>query len=182
MDTFTVVWEAWNVPLRILWTFTCSERSIVLANHVQTWNFKLLIYFLYIYIRLEHTLTLLISNHQKLCITNCTFIFTIWKPYIDWLIIINCFTPYRQYFGHITAATINKRWSFVKFGCYPGGPHEPTLQRNPVKRFFACQGGCYPWHGAPFNVQSDGHRYIKNVKIFKFCCKNHTPAKTAKYH
>ena len=21
-----------------------------------------------------------------------------------------------------------------------------------VKRSFACQGGCYPWHGAPFNV------------------------------
>ena len=24
--------------------------------------------------------------------------------------------------------------------------HEPS---------FACQGGCYPWHGAPFNVPSD---------------------------
>ena len=72
----------------------------------------------------------------------------------DWLTIY-CFTPYRQYFGHITAATINKRWSFVKFWSFPGGPHEPTLRRNPVKRYFACQGGCYPWHGAPCNVPSD---------------------------
>ena len=22
---------------------------------------------------------------------------------------------------------------------------------------FACQQGCYPWHGTPFNVSSDGH-------------------------
>ena len=27
----------------------------------------------------------------------------------------------------------------------------------PVKWSFACQGGGYPWHGAPFNVSSDGH-------------------------
>ena len=35
---------------------------------------------------------------------------------------------------------------------FPGGPHEPT---------FACQSGCYPWHGAPFNVPADGHNYIR---------------------
>ena len=46
----------------------------------------------------------------------------------------------------------NKQWSYVKFWKFPGGPHEPTLQRNPVKQSFACQGGCYPWHWAPFNV------------------------------
>ena len=74
----------------------------------------------------------------------------------DWLIIL-CFTPYRWYFGHITATTFNKRWSFVKFWSFPDGPHESTLHRNPVKRSFACQGGCYPWHGAPFNVPSAAH-------------------------
>ena len=30
-----------------------------------------------------------------------------------------------------------------------------NLHRNPVKQSFACQGGCYPWHRAPFNVPSD---------------------------
>ena len=28
--------------------------------------------------------------------------------------------------------------------CFPGGPQEPDLLRNPVKRSFACQGGSYP--------------------------------------
>ena len=28
-----------------------------------------------------------------------------------------------------------------------GGPNESTLHRIPVKRSFACQGGCCPWHG-----------------------------------
>ena len=28
--------------------------------------------------------------------------------------------------------------------CFPGGPQEPNLLRNPVKRSFACQGGSYP--------------------------------------
>ena len=45
-------------------------------------------------------------------------------------------------------------WSF------PGGPHKPTLRRNPEKRSFVCKGGCFPWHGAPFYVPSDGHKII----------------------
>ena len=57
-------------------------------------------------------------------------------------------------------SAVNKRWSFVKFWSFLGGPHERTLHRNPVKRSFACQGGCYPWHGAPFNVPSDGHKNV----------------------
>ena len=28
---------------------------------------------------------------------------------------------------------------------------------------FAFQGGCYPWHGAQFNVQSDGNKSIKQL-------------------
>ena len=28
--------------------------------------------------------------------------------------------------------------------CFPGGPQEPNLLRNPVKRSFECQGGSYP--------------------------------------
>ena len=42
---------------------------------------------------------------------------------VDWLI-MKCFTPYRRYFGHITAATINNRWPFVKYWSFPGGRHE----------------------------------------------------------
>ena len=49
-------------------------------------------------------------------------------------------------------------WSF------PGSPHELTFHRNPVKRSFACERGCYPWHGAPFNVPSDGHTYLINIQ------------------
>ena len=45
---------------------------------------------------------------------------------------------------------------FWKFPC------RPTLCRNRVQLSFACQGGCYTWQGAPFNVPSDGHKnYIK---------------------
>ena len=46
----------------------------------------------------------------------------------------------------------------MKFWSFPGGPHEPSLHRNPVKRSFACQWSCYLWHGAPFNVGFDGHK------------------------
>ena len=60
---------------------------------------------------------------------------------IDWLNVL-CFTPYRQHFSHITAATFHKWGSFVKFWSFPGGPHEPSLHLNPMKRSFACQGGC----------------------------------------
>ena len=72
---------------------------------------------------------------------------------IDWLD-----TPYRQYFSHVTAATIISMWSVLNFWSFPGGPHEPSLHRNIVKRSLACQGGCYPWHGAPFNIPSAGPR------------------------
>ena len=65
--------------------------------------------------------------------------------------------PYRQYFSHVMAAISSSVISDLKFWSFPGGPREPTLYRNPVKRSFACQGGCYPWHGAPFYVPSDGH-------------------------
>ena len=30
-----------------------------------------------------------------------------------------------------------------------------------LSKSFACQGGLNPWHGAPFNVPSDGHDYIR---------------------
>ena len=49
----------------------------------------------------------------------------------------------------------------------PDGPHEPTLLLNPVKRSFTNQWGCYPRHGAPFNVPTDGHRNEINVKTIK---------------
>jgi hypothetical protein len=44
-------------------------------------------------------------------------------------------------------------------------PIEPTLFRTSGKRSFACQGGCDPWHGAPFNVPSD--RLRMNL-LFKY--------------
>ena len=75
-----------------------------------------------------------------------------------------------------------------EFWSISGGPQELTLHRNKMKKSFECQGDCYPWHVAQFNFPSDGHkisdRYKKkrlSVKIFKFCCKDHTPANTAKY-
>ena len=42
----------------------------------------------------------------------------------------------------------------LKFWSFPGGPHERTLLRNPVKRYPACQGVCYPPHREQFNVLS----------------------------
>ena len=48
-------------------------------------------------------------------------------------------------------------WSVLKFWSFPGGLHKPTLQWNTEKWSLACQGGCYPWDRAPFNVPSDGH-------------------------
>ena len=55
---------------------------------------------------------------------------------IDWL----GFDVVSQYFSHSLV---------VNFWNYTGGPHEPTLHRNPVKRFFACQMGwvsfCAKW-------------------------------------
>ena len=45
----------------------------------------------------------------------------------------------------------------MKFWSFSGGPHEPSLHRNPVKRFFACQG-LLSLTRAPFNVLSDGHQ------------------------
>ena len=43
------------------------------------------------------------------------------------------------------------------FRSFPGGPRELTLHRNPVKRSIAWQWDSHPWHGAPFDVPSDGH-------------------------
>ena len=52
---------------------------------------------------------------------------------IDWLIRL-CFTPYRQYFSHMTASTIRYKWSVLKFWGFPDCSHELTFHRNPVKR------------------------------------------------
>ena len=82
---------------------------------------------------------------------------------IDYTVFYAVSAIFRPYNG----ATVNKRWSFVKFWSFPGGPHEPTLHRNQVKRSFACQGGCYPWHGAPFNIPSDGHS-LENIYILGY--------------
>ena len=35
-------------------------------------------------------------------------------------------------------------------------PWRPSRAYSSSKSF-VCQGGCYPWHGAPFNAPSDGH-------------------------
>ena len=34
-----------------------------------------------------------------------------------------------------------------------------TSHQTAVKRLFACQGGCYPWHGTPFHVPPDVYTY-----------------------
>ena len=47
-------------------------------------------------------------------------------PRIDWLIDW-LDTPYRQYFGHVTAATISSMWSVLNFWSFPGGSHDPSL-------------------------------------------------------
>ena len=60
------------------------------------------------------------------------------------------------------------------FPCRPiwsSGPHEPTLYWNPVKRSFAFQGGCYPWHGAPFNVPSDRHWFWRSCQFIFYISK-----------
>ena len=52
-------------------------------------------------------------------------------------------------------------WSSLSFS---DGLHQPSLQRNPVKRSFECLGSCYHWHEAPFNVPLDGHHKILSGK------------------
>ena len=56
---------------------------------------------------------------------------------------------------------IKSEWSVLKFWWIQGGPNEPFLHRNPVKRSFACQGRCYPWHGAQFIIR----RTLSNLRI-----------------
>ena len=53
-------------------------------------------------------------------------------------------------------------WPFWSFS---GGPKKPTLLQNPVK--FACQGGWYPWHRAPFDVPPDPN----SNSLFNHCSK-----------
>ena len=60
-------------------------------------------------------------------------------------------------------------WSVLKFWSFPGGPHEPTLHRNPVKRSFACQGGSYPWHGACSRKSFGVERMLDRELVFKMC-------------
>ena len=85
---------------------------------------------------------------------------------------------------------------------YMGAPMAYTPHRILVDWSFECQGGCYSWHGAPFDVPSNGHKNVTdNEKKFKlvrinkchilkkmcincirirhfiFCCKNHILAK-----
>ena len=43
---------------------------------------------------------------------------------------------------------------------YMGAPMAYTPHRILVDWSFECQGGCYSWHGAPFDVPSDGHKNV----------------------
>ena len=47
--------------------------------------------------------------------------------------------------------------SDLKFPWWPSWASRLISGRhqNPVKQSFAYHGGCYPWHGAPFNFPSD---------------------------
>ena len=56
----------------------------------------------------------------------------------------------------------------MKCSSFPGGPHEPTLLRNPEKRSFACQVGYNPWHRAPDNVPSDGQWAHEGCKLITY--------------
>ena len=51
--------------------------------------------------------------------------------------------------------------------------------RNPVKRFSACNGGCYSQHGAQINVLSDGHKILEKHYI---CYKTSESAKILRIH
>ena len=64
---------------------------------------------------------------------------------VDWLIEYG-FTPYWQYFSHITTATVNKQWSFVKFGISLAALTSLLII---IQRSFVVQGGCYPWYETP---------------------------------
>ena len=54
----------------------------------------------------------------------------------DWLIGL-CFTPYRQYFNHITATTKGDQFLILNF---PWRPSRASLLRNPVTRFLSAKG------------------------------------------
>ena len=79
------------------------------------------------------------------------------------------FTSYLQYFSHGTAATIYKKWFVITFERFFGGYHQPILLLNWQERTYAWCG--YSWHGAPFNVLSDGckilHNYTSDASIWR---------------
>ena len=88
--------------------------------------------------------------------------FFIWK--IDWLIVLG-FTPYRQYSSHVTAVTIG--YEILKFPWRSSRAYSSTKSRETV---FCVPRGCYPWHGAPFNVPSDWHIFEKWCLITAMMC------------
>ena len=54
----------------------------------------------------------------------------------------------------------------MKFWSFAGSPQEFAFYQTPVRRSFTCKEGCYPWHGAPFNDPSDGHRKLRLSCLF----------------
>lgn len=56
------------------------------------------------------------------------------------------------------------------FMCFLTAPSELTLVRKSGKRSFTSQGGCGPWHEAPYNIPDDGCNSYKYVNIYIILC------------
>ena len=59
----------------------------------------------------------------------------------------------------LTHTTITFWWNVISLEVlkFPWRQSRVYSSSKSSEAVFACQEGCYPWHGAPFNVPSDGH-------------------------
>ena len=111
-----------------------------------------------VYRHYNSKITWFIFSHRAICVRDfcrilpLTIASNVWL--IDWIVFYAASAIFQPYNG---GDSWLKVISFEILKC-PWRPHESTLLRNPVKWSFACQGGCYPWHGAPFDVLSDGQK------------------------
>ena len=67
-------------------------------------------------------------------------------------------TPYRQYFSHAYLLNVIN----FKISKFPWLPSWAYSSSKSSESSLACRGGCYPWHGSPFNLPSDVHSRVKN--------------------
>ena len=86
---------------------------------------------------------------------------------VDYIVFYAVLAIFRPYNGgdYIVLINDNQLWNFeVSFAVLTS---LLFMSSKSSERSFACHGGCYPWHGAPFNVPSDGHKWKFQIDFCK---------------